>query len=138
VIMRALPLAALAFGLFIPGAASAQAKDCANATTQLDMNVCAAAAQKSADQQLNKTYNTLIARIADQDAIALLRNAEKAWLAYRDQECTFETSMTVGGSVHPMMVAQCLEAKTRARTQELQQLLNCQEGDLSCVPLKSP
>jgi uncharacterized protein YecT (DUF1311 family) len=100
------------------------------------MNTCAAAAQKSADQQLNKTYNTLIARIANKDAIALLRNAEKAWLAYRDQECTFETSVTVGGSIHPMMVAQCLETKTRTRTKELQQLLQCQEGDLNCVSLK--
>ena len=137
-VMRALPLAAFAFLRSSPATVSAQAKDCANATTQLDMNVCAAAAQKTADQQLNKTYNTLIARIADPDAIAQLRNAEKAWLAYRDQECTFETSMTVGGSVHPMIVAQCLETKTRARTKELQQLLQCQEGDLSCVPLKTP
>jgi uncharacterized protein YecT (DUF1311 family) len=131
-IVRALLLAALAF-LSLPGVALAQAKDCSNAATQMDMNFCAGAAQKSADDQLNKTYNTLVARIDGKDALAQLRDAEKAWIVYRDRECTFESSATVGGSIHSMIVAQCLETMTRAREKELRRQLNCQEGDMSCV-----
>jgi uncharacterized protein YecT (DUF1311 family) len=139
--MRALLAAALvAFSIAVlsPSGAMAQANDCSNASTQTDMNLCAAAAQKSANRELNKAYNALIARIADKSVVPQLRDAERAWLAYRDKECSFETSLTIGGTVHPMMVAQCLEAKTQARIKELQVLLDCQEGDMSCVPLAPP
>jgi uncharacterized protein YecT (DUF1311 family) len=137
-IRRTLLAAALAAGLGVSSSgAQAQKLDCANATTQMDMTVCASDAAKAADRDLNKTYTSLIARIDGQGAVALLRDAEKAWIAYRDKECAFETSMTVGGSVHPMVVAQCLETLTRARQKELQTQLDCQEGDLSCVALKA-
>ena len=120
-------------------AAPAAAGDvnCSKAVTQMDMNFCAGAAAKDADDQLNKTYNTLVARIDGQDAIAQLRDAEKAWIAYRDKECAFESSATVGGSIHSMLVTQCVETMARARDKELRRQLNCQEGDMSCVLLKA-
>jgi len=142
-IQRTLLAAALAVGLGVAflgisaGAAQAQPVDCANATTQMQMNVCASDAARAADRDLNKTYTTLIARIDGKDAVALLRDAEKAWIAYRDKECTFETSLTVGGTIHSMVVAECLETVTRARQKELQRQLDCEEGDMSCVALKA-
>jgi uncharacterized protein YecT (DUF1311 family) len=137
VIGRTLVAAAFAASLgFSSGDVHAQLIDCAHAETQGAMTMCAGAAAKAADGDLNKTYDTLIARIDDKHTIALLRDAEKAWIAYRDKECGFETSLTVGGSIHPMVVAQCLETLTRARQKELQRQLDCQEGDMSCVALK--
>jgi uncharacterized protein YecT (DUF1311 family) len=137
-IRRTLLAAAFAAGLGVPsGEAQAQPIDCANATTQTDMTICAGGAAKAADRDLNKTYTTLVARIDRKDAVAMLRDAEKAWIGYRDKECAFETSLTAGGSIHPMVVAQCLETLTRARQKELQRQLDCQEGDMSCVALKA-
>jgi uncharacterized protein YecT (DUF1311 family) len=135
-IRRTLVAAAVlaAFGVH-PG--MAQPRDCANATTQTDMNICAGDAAEAVDRDLNKIYNALIPRIDGKDAVALLRDAEKAWIVYRDKECAFETSLTAGGSIHPMAVAQCLETLTRAKQKELQRQLDCQEGDMSCVALKA-
>jgi uncharacterized protein YecT (DUF1311 family) len=137
-IRRTLLAAAVAAGLGVsPSMAQAQPIDCAHAETQGAMTICADDAAKAADRDLNKTYNTLIARIDGKDAVALLRDAEKAWIVYRDKECAFETSLTVGGNIHPMVVAECLETLTRARQKELQRQLDCQEGDMSCVALKA-
>lgn len=137
-IRRTLLAAALAAVLGVLSiAAQAQPVDCAHAETQGAMNMCARDAADTADRDLNRTYNTLIARVDRKETIAMLREAERAWLAYRDKECAFETSLTVGGSIHPMVVAQCLETLTRARQKELQRQLDCQEGDMSCVALKA-
>ena len=58
--------------------------------------------------------------------------AQKAWLVFRDVQCEFEASGSVGGSVHPMIVAQCRAKLTKARTATLREMLSCQEGDLGC------
>ena len=55
-----------------------------------------------------------------------------AWIKFKDLACQFETSGTEGGSVHAMVLAECLIEKTRHRNKELEALANCQEGDLSC------
>jgi len=41
----------------------------------------------------------------------------------------------VGGSIHGMMVAICQTRLTDQRVKDLEKLLNCQEGDLSCAGL---
>jgi uncharacterized protein YecT (DUF1311 family) len=63
---------------------------------------------------------------------ASLRDVEKTWLRFRDRECAFETMGTVGGSVHLTVVAQCKSRLTIQRTKDLEDQLNCKEGDLSC------
>ena len=58
---------------------------------------------------------------------------QEAWIRFRDQECAFIGSSTIGGSIHGMIVAQCQTRLTLARVKDLETQLNCQEGDLSCV-----
>jgi uncharacterized protein YecT (DUF1311 family) len=102
--------------------------------SQMEMNAQAGADLRKSDQQLNAVYNKLRAKISDAGKKSL-QTAQQSWLRFRDQECEFETSGTVGGSIHGMMVAICQTRLTDQRVKDLERLLNCQEGDLSCAGL---
>ena len=120
--------------LAVAGAIAAIASGTAVAQSQMEMNAQAGSALQKSDAQLNAVYNKLRARISDAGKQKLLA-AQQSWLRFRDQECEFETSGTLGGSIHSMMVAVCLTRLTDQRTKDLDRLLNCQEGDLSCAGL---
>lgn len=128
---RAAALALLSL-LGAPGPASAE-QDCTVLSTQGAMNDCAAKNYKAADAALGVTYKAVVARLAgDADALKLLKESERAWIAFRDAECTFASSSVSGGSIYPMINAECLQAQTEARTATLKSYLSCEEGDLSC------
>jgi len=116
-----------------PMPATAQTAACAAASTQAELNDCSAQRYREADARLNQVYSQLRARLRDPRQRSLLEEAERAWIAYRDRECAFETSGTVGGSLHPMMQATCLYEKTTIRLAELTRQRNCKEADPSCV-----
>ena len=97
--------------------ASAQASDCGAAATQLDANMCAGAAAKQADAALNAMWAKVTR--ANPDLLAKLRAAQRAWIAYRDLACAAEAAQYDGGSIMPMIAAQCVERLTRARTADL-------------------
>jgi uncharacterized protein YecT (DUF1311 family) len=110
---------------------STLAEDCNNATSQADMNTCAATQLKEADTKLNETYSTAMKRAPDATK-TLLKTAQQKWIALRDADCAVISSGTEGGSVQPMIHSQCLTDKTVERTAWIESLLNCEEGDLSC------
>jgi hypothetical protein len=88
---------------------------------------------KRADQALNQTFRKIQKRLADDaDGKARLVKAQRAWIAFRDAECTFQSSGDDGGSAAPMVAAACQADLTRDRTRQLKVYLNCQEGDLAC------
>lgn len=111
--------------------APALADDCANASTQADLNSCTATQYQAADKKLNNTYSTAMKR-ADAPQRELLKKAQQAWITMRDADCAFISSATEGGSVQPMVNNQCLHDKTVEREAWLASLLQCEEGDLSC------
>jgi uncharacterized protein YecT (DUF1311 family) len=111
--------------------AGAQTLDCKNAMTQSDMNMCAGQDAKKADAALNTTYQLVMKRLSV-PAKARLRDAQRAWLAFRDKECLFESSGADGGSVSPMIHLNCFAAVTSERTKALAAFRTCEEGDLSC------
>lgn len=117
--------------LLILPVASTMAADCSKAETQMEMNECAAGAYNVADKALNSSYRQVLKRMSGEQK-TLLQTAQRRWIAWRDADCEFITSATRGGSIHPMLISQCLQNKTEQRTKELQSLLNCEEGDLSC------
>jgi uncharacterized protein YecT (DUF1311 family) len=113
--------------------AAAQTANCAAAQTQADMNACAAQEYQKSDAALNQVYAQLKAKLTDPQQQNLLVAAERAWVAYRDAECGFETSGSAGGSIHPMVQAMCFNEKTLVHSAELSRQLNCKEGDTSCA-----
>ncbi len=122
-------LAVAAFGLAL--GSSAAAAEC-KGTTQADLNTCADADLKRADAAMNAAYLKLMKRIGPQ-AQAALKEAQRAWLPYRDKSCDLEALGTEGGSAQPMVRAGCVTALTEERTRRLTGYLTCQEGDLACV-----
>ena len=119
---------ALSFSAF--ESAHAQNNDCAG-QTQVELNACAAANLRNADSELNRVYRELLAKSSAAGKRAL-RDAQRAWIAYRDKHCAFETLGTAGGSIRPMLASQCLADLTLARTLRLAKHLACEEGDLVC------
>ena len=95
-----------------------QADPCANPQTQTEMNICAGNAYKAADKVLNDVYQKLVAKLDDEEK-AQLKEAQNAWLKYRDLNCEFVGDQYKGGSIRPMIYAMCLTDVTKTRTSEL-------------------
>ena len=93
-------------------------KPCEDAQTQADMNNCWGNEYKKADAQLNRTYQELAA-ILEADDKTELKDAENAWIKYRDAHCQFVSDQYRGGSMRPMIEAICLADVTGNRTKEL-------------------
>ena len=91
---------------------------CTDPQTQFEMNQCAGKAYKAADLELNQVYQRLASRL-DDDEKAQLKEAQTAWLKYRDSNCEFVADQFKGGSMRPMIYGYCLADVTKKRTSEL-------------------
>jgi uncharacterized protein YecT (DUF1311 family) len=103
--------------------AMAQHMNAANAPCQAagsgaETTQCFDEAAKSTDLELNHFYRTLQTKLAGEDQ-EKLRTAQRQWLQFRDANCAAERQLYTGGSAASMVYQACLEADTRARTQEL-------------------
>lgn len=131
-------LAVFAIALLASGApalAQEDEVDCQNAVTQADMNICANEDYEAADAELNKVYKQALAATQAQDkelaeidnayvgAEEALKKAQRAWIGYRDGQCELSGFEARGGSMEPMLVSGCLTELTRARTKELQAIV---------------
>lgn len=86
---------------------------------------------EQADAALNAAYQRLLGKISPAGQSAL-REAQSAWMHFRDQECDFEALGSAGGSVHSLSTMICKERVTRTRAAELVAQINCSEGDVTC------
>jgi uncharacterized protein YecT (DUF1311 family) len=77
--------------------------------TQMEMNACAASDYSRADEELNAVWRKLP---KSKELLA----AQRAWIAYRDAECSFRRAQFEGGSIAPLIYATCLSELTRQRT----------------------
>lgn len=91
---------------------------CKAPQSQFEMTQCAGKAYKAADAVLNQVYQKLVAMLNDQEQ-AQLKEAQTAWLKYRDTNCEFVADQFKGGSMRPMIYAFCLKDVTNQRTTEL-------------------
>ena len=116
----------------------ARAADCLNAADQRAMAECVGNARQQADTELNANYNRIVQRLkTDPDTTKILVTAQRAWIAFRDAECGFSTSLFLGGTLYPTLFSACVERLTRKRIDDLVAYLNCREGDAGCpVPSK--
>lgn len=108
--------------------AAAQEVDCDNAVTQQDMNQCAYADWESADAKLNAAYKRAMAVMtqwdadlpeAEQGGAAALKEAQRAWITFRDKACEAEGYAMKGGSAEPLLVYGCMRQLTEDRTGQL-------------------
>ena len=91
--------------------------------TQIEINECAAARYAQSDAQLNAVWPQVKGYMDGVGAGALLLDAQRKWLAYRDATCSAEIAPYGGGSIRPLIWYDCLNRVTLSRTYELQQLM---------------
>ncbi len=129
--MRIALIAAMMAALALGPTRADEAPDCKSQSLDMvQLDACAGIAFKAADAALNKLYGQMIAKY-DAPNQALLKSAERAWLAYRDAECTFDTNLS-SGLFNSMKYTQCRTAKTLARIKELDGQFHCPEGHTDC------
>jgi uncharacterized protein YecT (DUF1311 family) len=103
------------------------------AKDQPALNACADAAFKKSDKKLNELYKQIETRLNDDaDTKMLLVQAQRDWVKFRDAECNFQTAAAAGGSMMPMLLAQCMDGLTQSRVKNFEGYLKCEEGDMSC------
>lgn len=114
-------------------AALPAAAACGPDSNQMELTECAGASFNAADANLNQRYKSILDRLDGQpDKAELLRAAQRAWITFRDAECAFATSGVAGGSIEPMVDAECRTRLTTERTEALGTYLKCEEGDTTC------
>ncbi len=102
--------------------------DCRNPKTQFDMNLCASQSARSADRQLNQTYQKAIAKFKGTPQEKQLVEAQSSWIRFRDADCAFSRDRFQGGSIAPMVYSSCIARMSQQRTKELEAYLT--EGGL--------
>lgn len=124
-----LPALALSLAAF---PALSQTPDCGNTMVQYELNICAEMDWQEADRDLNRVYKEVMAEMKATDASlppelvgaeAALRTAQRAWIDYRDANCTTAGFRIRGGSAEALVVYGCLRQMTLDRTEELRALV---------------
>jgi uncharacterized protein YecT (DUF1311 family) len=98
----------------------------------MEMNLCAYQAYQAADGDLNVDYKRAMAYLKQADldylpegavpGVIMLRDAQRAWIKFRDKNCEVETLAFRGGTIVPLIRATCLEEMTRARSEQLRRI----------------
>lgn len=113
------------------GAAQDPPLNCDDAQSQAEMNMCAARDFQEADAELNRLWRDMIAGARESDreidrsydrqptSEETLRTAQRAWIAFRDAHCTYESFEARGGSMQPMLASGCMATLTRERIRQL-------------------
>ena len=122
----------LAAAALLAAAASAQTLDCREPVDQHTMNKCAWRDFDVADKNLNTVYRRVMQATGDESTRTKLRLAQRAWIQFRDSQCTFENVDNEGGSIYPMVFTGCKTRLTKARTKELADYLACLKNADNC------
>jgi len=130
-------IAAALVALALQGSLDARAREfhCDDPQNQMEMNVCAQIDFERADAELNGVWGQVVAdaRRADREiqreydrrptSEAKLREAQRAWLVFRDAHCTVQGyDEARGGTMEPMVYGSCRAELTRQRTAQLRGL----------------
>ena len=97
---------------------------CADVQTTAEMRDCAGREYKQADDELNRVYRKLMAKIGnDEGRKTALKTAQQAWIKYRDANCDFASYLNRGGTIEPVIRYNCMTSMTVSRTKELREYL---------------
>lgn len=108
--------------------AAAQQVDCKSPDYQVEMTYCAEQSWIAADEELNVAFRTArdaMRRIdsalpeEQKGAEVQLRDAQRAWVSFRDATCAAEGYSYHGGSAEPMVIYSCRARVTKARALDL-------------------
>ena len=77
------------------------------------------------DRRLNAAYSSLMGNPAwSAETKAMLREAQRAWIAFRDRTCTAQGELEAeGGTLARIVTADCIARRTAERASELEQIV---------------
>ncbi len=118
-------------------------KTCLNkGNSNLEMKECQGAAEQATDALLNRVYQAYVAQLNESAAqeekhggtqaspsleiLKRLQGSERAWIVYRDTECSLEATEMLGGSGESLVNSSCTTSVTRDRVLKLIEILNAQ------------
>lgn len=102
--------------------AHAAKDECTDPQSQLVMNQCAARDYAREDARLNRNYAVLMAKL-ESERRSKLREAEQAWLNFRDLQCDFDSDQYAGGTMYSLVRSSCLTQMTKQRNKDLKAML---------------
>lgn len=105
---------------------------CSGAANQREINACYTNLYQQADRALQSTYDSLRKKLPPENA-AKLRDAQRAWIAYKENWCDLQTTAVKNGTMYPTVLAQCLTELTNQQLERLVYQNSCQE-DVDCLP----
>lgn len=101
----------------------AQRKNCINpGSSNVEWKECAYKAYKTADRRLNQVYRKLYNRASGNYRRELIK-AQRAWIKFRDTNCSVEVYHTRKGTDHSIFLNYCLKRMTKERTRELERYI---------------
>ena len=95
--------------------------NCNDPQTQSAMNQCSYIEFQKADMEMNRVYRRVIAQLANPTP---LRGAQRAWVDFRNKDCTALAAPNTGGSIVPLIINTCSTARTKERIKQLQEYIN--------------
>jgi uncharacterized protein YecT (DUF1311 family) len=125
---------ASASGVMAAGPTLYPTKDCGKEMAQMGLNQCTGDNLAAANAALGKIYGKMLALESGPKDKETFRDVERAWVAYKDKQCQWETAGDQGGSIWAMEYNQCEIEKTDARIRELMRSAGCTGSAASCNP----
>lgn len=122
-----LTLTVLSVFLSASGFAQKPKDPCDHPQETSEIQRCSGVAWQEADTQLNQTYRQLVALLSLEEKESL-KNAQQAWLKFRDLHCEFQTYKNKGGTLQGTFQRYCQADLTRARTKQLKELIQGEKG----------
>jgi len=95
-----------------------------HAQTQAEMNAQARADFQRVDADLNKTYQSVLAKLPTVESKQKLREAQRAWVASRDAEAAHTAKEADGGSMAPTLRYETMTHLTQDRINELNNMVD--------------
>jgi uncharacterized protein YecT (DUF1311 family) len=83
----------------------------------------------AAEQEMTQAYDALWARMQTAEAKQHLKEAQTAWLIYREKSCAFESVVWLRGTGTSARVTFCEAEHAKQRAHELQKQLSCRTDD---------
>jgi uncharacterized protein YecT (DUF1311 family) len=116
-------------GLLTTSALADDEPDCDNPMDQFSMTYCAGMDYDKADAILNELWPKVVAIARENDefvadlardrgvptTVEALREAQRAWIKFRDAQCSYEAYEAFGGTMQPMIGSLCLARFTEER-----------------------
>ncbi|HHS83077.1 MAG TPA: DUF1311 domain-containing protein [Devosia sp.] len=91
-------------------------------TTTLGTTTCNQREAAWWDKLLNDNYSRLRSALSP-ELFSALRDAQRAWITYRDAKCAFSYKMFEGGSIRHVLFSDCMMQTTAARAIDLTTIL---------------